>query len=105
VAAKVLSLTTRVDTERGAVVKELEDATAVARQAPGRVVGCAVAIISLDDDGLAHVHTHTEGRNILLLMGAVQVLCSDLAAGLVYAPGIEPEPPAPAPEEEPHATD
>jgi hypothetical protein len=102
VTAQVVALSTRVDSERGAVVKELEDATAIARSAPGRVVACAVAIISLDDDGLHHVHTNTEGEcyHTLALMGAVQVLAADLAGNLVKCPAVEP-PPAPEPEVDP----
>lgn len=92
--AKVVALSTRTDGERAAVVKELEDAAAIARTAPGRVVACAVAIISLDDDGLHHVHTNTEGEryHTLALMGAVQVLATDLAECLVKCPAVTPEP-------------
>ena len=93
-------ITTKSDSERAAVVKQLEDATAIARSAPGRVIACAVAIISLDDDGLHHVHTNTEGElyHTLALMGAVQVLATDLAECLVKCPAFEPEPEKPSPE-------
>jgi hypothetical protein len=92
--AKVLSLTTQVDSTREAVVKELEGAATIAREVPDRVVGCAVVIVTLSDDGLHHVHTNTEcPKNATLqMMGAIQILAADLVEGLEKYPAFEPEP-------------
>ncbi len=92
--AKVLSLTTQVDSTREAVVRELEKAAAIAREVPDRVVGCAVVIVTLSDDGLHHVHTNTEyPKNAALqMMGAVQILANDFVVDLQKYPAFEPEP-------------
>lgn len=92
--AKVLSLKTQVDSTREAVVRELESAVAIAREVPDRVIGCAVVIVTLSDDGLHHVHTNTEcPKNATLqMMGAVQVLAADLNEGMEKYPAFEPEP-------------
>jgi len=105
VTAKVVALATQVDATRAAVVKELEGAVAIAREVPDRVVGCAVVIVTLSDDGLHHVHTNTEcPKNATLQMiGAVQILMHDLTGDLEKYPAFEPEPPAP--EDDDHADD
>jgi hypothetical protein len=98
--AKVVALTTKVDDERGDVVRELEKAVEIARLAPGRTVACAIAIITVDAEGLHHVHTNTAGENrhTLAMMGAIQVLASSVTECLVSCPAFEPEP-TPAPED------